>query len=48
MVKVNKIKGGIYCGWWRDFYPSNFAKRYGHKQNRARGRKECREAAKAA
>ena len=47
-MKCNKIKGGIYSGWWRDFYGNQFAKKYGHKQNRARGRKECREAAKAA
>ena len=42
-MKQNKIKGGIYSGiYWRDFYSSKFAKRYGHKQNRAGGRRECR------
>lgn len=41
-MKKNKIKGGIYKGWWTDFYTKQFAKRYGHRQFRRAGKAECR------
>lgn len=41
-MKRNKIKGGIYRGWWNDFYTRTEAKRIAHRQERRRARRECR------
>ena len=42
MTKKLKIKGGVYSGYWRDFYTTVEAKKIGHKQERARAKKEIR------
>ena len=43
-MKQNKIKGGIYSGWWTDFISPKDAKRISHKQERARAKKICKKA----
>ncbi len=39
-MKQNKIKGGVYKGWWRDFVSATKAKKIAHKQNRRKIKSE--------
>ena len=37
-MKQNKIKGGVYRGWWFEFYTNKEAKKIAHKQERKRSK----------
>lgn len=38
-MKTNKIKGGVYNGYWGDFHKNKEAKKIAHKQARQMGKK---------
>lgn len=42
MKKTNKIKGGVYSGYWFDYYSKKEAKKFAHKQERMRIKKILR------
>lgn len=39
MRKTNQIKGGIYRGYWNDFFSNKEAKNLGHRQERRKAKK---------
>ena len=44
MKKSIKIKGGIYSGYWADYFLKKEAKKFAHRQDRQKAKKICKNA----